>query len=156
LIASRRLEEAVPVAERLAKRYTDFMQGHDILGIAWKTLKRPDKVVEAYDAGARLVPDSQLLRFRLTLAHFEAGDLAAGCRDAREGSSRWSGAADFLLLRARCEAGERKTEEALATLREVRRMGLDPAPYVEEAPEFHEVRASASYREALDSGSPPK
>lgn len=144
-----RKDEARRLAEQLAHRYTDFAQGHDILGLAWKALDRPDKAVEAYRAGVELVPDSSLLRFRLSLALFEAGEVASACNEVKTGLLSWPEWPDLLMLRARCEAVSGRLDDAVATLGEVLRHGLDPRRIVEQERDFSKLRALPAYRDLL-------
>lgn len=151
-----RPKDALPFAETLAHTYTDFDQGHDLLGLVWRAMGERRKVVEAYQAGAQFVPDSPMLRFRFFLALFDDGQGAKACQEIPQAISRWAEAPIFLLLRARCETLDGSTEAAVSTLREVRKLGLDPRPFVEEEADFRRIVGLPSYTAMLAESPRPK
>ncbi len=155
-LETARAREALEVAERLAHHHPSFEFGHDLLGRSWRALGRPEKVVEAYRAATDLIPKSSLLHFRLILAYLEAGRESTACGGAIEGKARWPSLAQFVLLDARCQARLGDLEGAVSSLREARRLGLDPTPFVEKEADFAPLRRLASYRELVEKPIPPE
>jgi arylsulfatase A-like enzyme len=145
-LALNRATEAIPPADRLAKRYTDFELGHDTLGLALRLAGRIDDSVQAYSAGMEFLPDSKLLHFRYVLALFDAQRPADACAQSAKDLARWPTDRHFLLLRARCEARAGDTRSAVATLAQVADAGLDPRPYAAEAPELRAAMETAEGR----------
>jgi arylsulfatase A-like enzyme len=145
LMQTERLEEAQDVAAEFVRIYPEDERGYVLLARAYRARDGVDEAAQVLAQGLKSAGDSANLRFLSIVAAFEQ-DGVDPCEDQVPGAvERYPASALMLVMQARCEARQGRTEQALGTLERAVEIGFSKLEDLDEVEDFAELARTSRY-----------